>query len=242
MTTGAPFWPQAKRALLAAYRPLAPTLRTLGVDAKGRYELAYWKVALRREGVLRNDWYERVYTDQLGLPASHYVGKRILDIGCGPRGSLEWAAGASRRVGLDPLVSKYRSLGIDRHAMEYVEGRSEDMPFPDASFDIVSSINSLDHVDDLDQTLAEIRRVVAPGGELIVIVHIHSRPTIAEPVSVPWDLANRMADAFDVLDERHLELSPTGTSALRAVDSQIPFDHDDPTDRYGALTLRMQLR
>jgi SAM-dependent methyltransferase len=145
-------------------------------------------------------------------------------------------------VGLDPLVAGYREFGIDDHAMEYVEGRSEDMPFPDASFDVITSINSLDHVDDLDRTLAEVTRVLVPGGELLVLVHIHRRPTIAEPVHVPWDLADRINATFERITEHHYELSPAGDSALRAMHDGIPYDHTDQTERYGALVLRLRRR
>lgn len=70
---------------------------------------------------------------------------------------------ASERVGLDPLVDGYRALGIGQHKMTYVKGGSEKIPFPDGHFDIVTSFNSLDHVDNLDATVAEITRVTAPG-------------------------------------------------------------------------------
>lgn len=48
------------------------------------------------------------------------AGRRVLDVGCGPRGSLEWADRARVRVGLDPLVDAYRELGVADHAMGYV--------------------------------------------------------------------------------------------------------------------------
>jgi ubiquinone/menaquinone biosynthesis C-methylase UbiE len=40
------------------------------------------------------------------------------------------------------------------HGMTYVAARSEEIPFPEGYFDVVSSFNSLDHVDDLDGPLA----------------------------------------------------------------------------------------
>jgi SAM-dependent methyltransferase len=100
-----------------------------------------------------------LFTDLVGLDAGFYRGKAVLDIGCGPRGSLEWADEASRRVGLDPLADDYRELGTDAHAMDYVAAGSEAMPFGDGEFDVVATINSLDHVDDLGRTVAEIKRV-----------------------------------------------------------------------------------
>jgi SAM-dependent methyltransferase len=229
---------RARRWALRANRLMGPPLTRLGIDLKRRYELAYWRSRRREEGTLRHHWYRDLFTTLFDLPESFYDGKRMLDIGCGPRGSLEWATGASRRVGLDPLVPDYRALGIDGHEMEYVAAPAEAMPFEDASFDVVTSINSLDHVDDLDVTLAEIARVLAPGGTLLVAVDVHPHPTIAEPQVIPWELAGRLGDAYVVVDEQHLEKARREGYGR----DRTPFDHDDPTDRYGTLLLRAERR
>ncbi len=75
-----------------------------------------------------------------GLPLELYDGKRVLDLGCGPRGSLEWAERAAERVGLDPLADEYQRLHSREHAMTYVAAPAEAIPFPDSHFDVVSTI------------------------------------------------------------------------------------------------------
>jgi hypothetical protein len=80
-----------KRAALAVHRPLAPLLGIVGVDAKALYEWSYWKSRQIEEGTLRNEWYVDTFTRRVGIEKDFYAGKKILDIGCGPRGSLEWA-------------------------------------------------------------------------------------------------------------------------------------------------------
>jgi SAM-dependent methyltransferase len=161
--------------------------------AKGDAEMDYWSRRAAIEGTLGNAHYERVFTAQFHLQRSFFDAKRVLDVGCGPRGSLEWAAGAARRVGLDPLVERYRELGIDRHAMDYVAAPAERMPFADASFDIVASLNSLDHVDDVDAAVAEITRVAAPGATWLLTVEVGHEPTATEPHSLPWTFAENLA-------------------------------------------------
>jgi SAM-dependent methyltransferase len=168
-------------------------LRRLRAPTKGDAEMQYWRERADIEGTLGNGHYERVFTVHFGLTPGHFDGKRVLDVGCGPRGSLEWATGAAQRVGLDPLARRYRALGIDRHAMHYVGAPAERMPFPAGSFDVVASLNSLDHVEDVAQAVAEITRVAAPGAWWLLTVEVGHEPTATEPHSLSWDLA----DAFD---------------------------------------------
>lgn len=225
-----------KSLALLLYRPLRPILQAAGVDSKGLYEFAYWKSRQMEEGELANGWYEEVFTTRLWLDRASYQGKRVLDIGCGPRGSLEWADMAAERVGLDPLVPRYQHLGIDRHQTRYVAAAAEAIPYPSGYFDIVTSINSLDHVDDVDLVMKEMKRVLAPGGTLALIVEIHPRPTIAEPHALPWDLTRRFGPELEVVAEHHLEKPAGGGSYLEA---DTPFDHKRDPRRSGFLIARM---
>src|SRR4051812_22831359 len=87
---------------------------------KGQAELRYWQDRRQTEGRFKNDWYEPHFTRHFGLTRDDYAGQRVLDIGCGPRGSLEWASMALERVGLDPLAELYQGLNGGRQAMTYV--------------------------------------------------------------------------------------------------------------------------
>ena len=53
--------------------------------------------------------------------------------------------------------------------MEYVADPVEHLSFADGSFDVVSSLNSLDHVDDLATAMSEIARVLVPGGSFLLV-------------------------------------------------------------------------
>ncbi len=143
-------------------------------------ELNYWK-KMNKEGSLANDFYEYFFTTHYGLDASYYEDKVMLDIGCGPCGSLEWASMASRRIGLDPLAKEYMRLGAKHHRMEYIDAPSEKIPLKDDECDAVSSFNSLDHVEDLDKTLKEIKRITRPGGTFLLLVEVNHPPRACEP-------------------------------------------------------------
>lgn len=150
-------------------------------------ELNFWRRRAEGEGgTLGTPPVQVCFCDFFGLDSGFYAGKRILDVGCGPRGTLEWADMAAERVGLDPLADSYRELGTERHTMTYVTAPAERMPFPDAHFDVVSTFNSLDHVDDLDAAVAEIARVTRPGGSWLVAVEADAPATATEPQTIPW--------------------------------------------------------
>jgi len=172
-------------------------------EDKHASELAFWQERLQDQGDLArvNELYARYFTDVFDIPRDFYAGKRMLDIGCGPRGSLEWATDALERVGLDPLADEYLRLQQRPQAMTYVASGAETIPFGDEHFDVVSSFNSIDHVDDLDATIAEITRVTRTGGTLLVFVDVNHDPTPTEPHRIGWEFLDRFA-GFEVRARR----------------------------------------
>ena len=161
-------------------------------------ELDYWKGRKRAEGQLSNRHYEYFYTEHFSLAPGFYNNKVIMDIGCGPRGSLEWASMASRRIGLDPLANEYLRLGASEHQMEYINASSEKIPVKDAECDAVFSFNSLDHVEDVDKTLSEIKRIVRPGGIFLLIAEVNHLPTDCEPHELtPASLLDSLKPEFE---------------------------------------------
>ena len=201
---------------------------------KGQHELRYWSAVKEKESVLRNSWYEYFYTTHFGLTRDDYVGKKVLDIGCGPRGSLEWADTAAIRIGLDPLAESYRVLGADRHKMTYVAASSDAMPFPDGHFDVVCSFNSLDHVDDLQATIQEIRRVTAKGALFLLLTDVNHPPTVCEPVSFSWDIVDKLCQVFTLVQEAHYEKRAGGM--YQSLKARELYDHGNSEQRYGILS------
>ncbi|MGC4077524.1 MAG: methyltransferase domain-containing protein [Rubrivivax sp.] len=102
-------------------------------------------------------------------------GDRVLDIGCGP-GWFWTTAGLPHGIELtladqssgmvDEAVARCRPLGFSA-----VEGRQCDaiaLPFADGAFDVVVAMHMLYHVADQPRALAEMSRVLKPGGTLAV--------------------------------------------------------------------------
>ena len=222
-----------------ALRLTAGLARVLPRRSKATFEWLYWRLQKWREGDLANDHYRMAFTDLFGLDDAFYRGQRVLDVGCGPRGSLEWMDAAAERVGLDPLADRYLKLGADRHAMRYVAGPAEAMPLPDAYFDVVTAFNALDHVDDVAATAREIARVTRPGGAFLLITDVGHRPTPMEPQTFSWDVLDRFRPAFEVNREAHYERGPKMYQSIAAGHR---YDHADPSERYGILLAHLVRR
>ena len=91
-----------------------------------------------------------------------------LDVGCGEGRFCRMLASAGHvATGLDP-TRRMIEAATDRGGGRFVQGRAEAMPFADASFDFVVSYLSLVDIEDIDAALDECRRVLRPGGRLLI--------------------------------------------------------------------------
>lgn len=100
---------------------------------------------------------------------SDWRGKNVLDLGCGGGfAAEELARRGAIVVGVDPAQellnvakshAKQESLAID-----YRYGTGEHIPAADGSFDLVVCVDVLEHVSDVNLVLAEVNRVLKPGG------------------------------------------------------------------------------
>ena len=113
-------------------------------------------------------WYRRKALREAGLKA----GMHMLDVACGPalvaQCAREVVGPSGRVIGLDP------SIGMLREAQKgpcrnIVRGIGEQLPFPDASFDFLSMGYALRHVSDLKTAFSEYRRVLKPGGIVLLL-------------------------------------------------------------------------
>jgi SAM-dependent methyltransferase len=117
----------------------------------------------------------------VGNPVRHAAlqpGETVLDVGCGAGIDTILAAQAvgptGRAIGLDLLEEMCeRARGHAREAgvaewTEFVRGEMEDIPLPDASVDVVISNGVINLSPRKSRVLAEIRRVLRPGGRLSI--------------------------------------------------------------------------
>ncbi|MGH3435941.1 MAG: class I SAM-dependent methyltransferase [Sciscionella sp.] len=98
---------------------------------------------------------------------------RVVDIGCGPGRSVRIAARRGAAViGVDPASVMLRLARIctrDHPAITWSQGAVETLPVPDGWATVVWSIATVHHWRDVTAGLAEVRRVLAPGGRFLVV-------------------------------------------------------------------------
>lgn len=106
------------------------------------------------------------------------AGGRVLDIGIGTGANLAFLGGATQIVGVDPSsamlgLSRAKAHDLGREVHLHQAG-AEALPFDDASFDTVLFTYVLCNVPDVPAALGEARRVLRPGGSLLLADHVVS--------------------------------------------------------------------
>jgi SAM-dependent methyltransferase len=94
--------------------------------------------------------------------AERYGGYRLLDVGCGVKPYYPFFRDAA---------SEYVGVDVVENSAADLHGSIEQLPVPDASFDVVLCTQVLEHTLDPAQGVRELRRVLAPGGRVLASTH-----------------------------------------------------------------------
>jgi SAM-dependent methyltransferase len=144
------------------------------VEAAGQDE-QLWEVNASwwQEGF--TDGADAEYEEQiLPMAAAHLAGAaEVLDVGTGEGqlARLAVAGGAQRVIGVDPtraqLVEATRRAG----GPSYARAGAADLPFPADRFDAVLACLVFEHITDVDGAIAEVARVLRPGGRFLFFLN-----------------------------------------------------------------------
>jgi ubiquinone/menaquinone biosynthesis C-methylase UbiE len=148
-------------------------------------------------------------------------GKRVLDLGCGSGyGSAQTAQTAAHVTAVD-VAEDVIAYARNQFASNNLEFRAIDpaasLPFGDASFDVVLSFQVLEHVSDTAHYLSQVRRVLAPQGQMVLVTP--DRSTRLLPLQRPWnrwhvheyskrELGNLLARHFDRVEVLGMTAKP----------------------------------
>ena len=102
----------------------------------------------------------------------HKDQRRILDVGCGTGTMLTYLASYGKAQGVD-VDEEAVGYCHERGLADVRQGAAETLPFDDGSFDLVTALDVIEHLDDDAVALREMRRVLRPGGQVLVTVPAH---------------------------------------------------------------------
>jgi ubiquinone/menaquinone biosynthesis C-methylase UbiE len=181
--------------------------------------------------------YERDFVPTIGAPvaadlmsaASLRPGERVLDAACGTGIVAKLAAeriGPSGSVSaLDPsaaMLAVARATTRSDLPIEWHEARAEDLPFADASFDVVLCGIGLQFFSDKEAGVREFHRVLVPGGRLVANVPGPTPP----PFAIMADCLSRHIGE-ETASFVHVVFSLHDRGQLRNLAMQAGFEHAD---------------
>lgn len=128
------------------------------------------------------------------------IGKRVVEVGC-VRGAFQDLVEDYTAVDYTPSVKRFIRK-------RFVEASATSLPFADSEFDGAWTVWTLEHVPDPERAFEELRRVVKPGGVLLLCPAWHCRPWAAEGYPVrpysDFGLQGRLIKASLMLRETRL--------------------------------------
>lgn len=151
-------------------------------------------VSYRTFGGSPAESYERYFVPAIGAPlardlvdrAALRAGERVLDVACGTgivtRLAAEQVGPTGTVAGLDVnpgMLAVARAVTPPGRSIDWHEASAEAMPLPDGGFDVVLCQMGLQFIPDKAAAVSEMRRVLAPGGRLLVTTPGPTPPPMA---------------------------------------------------------------
>ena len=167
----------------------------------------------------------------------------ILDAGCGPGGNGAWLARHGEVAALDLAPEGLRFVRDRRPELNPVRGSVTALPFPDGRFDVVVAVTVVYSVPDDHLAVAELARVLRPGGALLLIepafralrrahdttvrsVHRYRRAELAALAAAAGLTVRRATYAYSFLTPPAAALSVADRLRPRTVAPRAPTSND----------------
>jgi SAM-dependent methyltransferase len=190
--------------------------------------------------------FDRLFYHRYRRAALSNATGRLLMLGLGPGTDLKFLPAAVTSVAAVEPEARFRRIArrlAERRgiAVDIVEGVGEAIPFPDNSFDSVHIGLVLCSVDDVAATLREIRRVLVPGGRLVVLEHVRgdgATGRFQDLIARPWSW---LAGGCEPNRRTRDAIAAAGfdTTALRSVPrTPVPFPCKPHLQGFAILTRR----
>jgi demethylmenaquinone methyltransferase / 2-methoxy-6-polyprenyl-1,4-benzoquinol methylase len=129
-------------------------------------------------------WSDQFYRKDALRKAGLRGGMKLLDVASGTglmiKAALELGLDPAQVTGVDPSRGMLaQNRGRNPATVRLLEGKGENLPCADSTFDFVSMGYALRHVEDLHKLFAEFRRVLRPGGRLLILEITRPKSAVA---------------------------------------------------------------
>jgi 2-polyprenyl-6-hydroxyphenyl methylase/3-demethylubiquinone-9 3-methyltransferase len=182
------------------------------------YQIVYWSFVRREARAVNNEWYAdlgakwyaaddtpiallRAESRHRNPWIASVIGEAprdVLDLGCGAGFLSNYLATQGHHVtGIDTTTENLivAKLHDETRLVAYQKGDACELPYPDASFDVVCAMDLLEHVEEPHRLIAEASRVLRPGGTFLF--HTFNRNWLSNLIvikGVEWFVKNTPAD------------------------------------------------
>jgi len=188
-------------------------------------EMAFWESRYKKDNEnFSNESYQGLMLAiAKETDASYFDGKVVVDFGCGPRGSLAWMGNADLRVGVDVLMDRYVDSFFNcmkDHETVYVKSTEKVIPLPSNFADVVMTINSIDHVNNLETMCNELIRVLKPGGTFLGSFNLEEPPAPCEPQKLDEEIVKKHLLNFLEVKSYRVASLPADGNRYKAFDQE----------------------
>ena len=147
-------------------KPLPREMQQHTYSIMHRVEKTHWWFVGRRKII--GSFIERVCVE-LELRAHAGEPLNILDVGCGTGANLEMLSQFGKAEGVD-VSAEALEFCRERGLQQVKQGAAESLPYESDSFDLVTGLDVVEHLDDDITGLKEMRRVLRPDGRAVLFV------------------------------------------------------------------------
>ena len=153
----------------------------------------------------------------------------VLEVGAGTGLNLPEYERATRVVALEPDSSMAKRLprraAEAKVPVEVIAGSADAIPFPDDTFDAVVATFVLCSVQEPQAVLSELRRVLKPGGEFVLLEHVRGEGGVARWQDRLTPLHRRLAGNCHLNRETRAAVAAAGFDATGVQPTRLPGTH-----------------
>jgi fatty-acid O-methyltransferase len=206
--------------------PLAT--RLLGADELSFLNYGYEEDPPMALPLAPHDEHNRYCIQQYHLTAAQVElkGKRVLEVGCGHGGGASYLMRTLHPASFTGLDLNPAAIALCRKkhmlaGLDFVRGDAENLPFPDQSFDAVVNIESSHGYPQFSRFLAEVARVLRPGGHFLYS-DLRHRVSIADWEAALADAPMRMLSQREINAEVVRAMDKNSQQWLDLIDRRVP--------------------